>query len=77
MILIIVVYTKNTALSNLLCHRRIGTYAITGENIMKKLSTAITVVTLCATLSILCGCNTVNGIGKDVSSTGRAIQKAS
>ncbi len=41
---------------------------------MKKIT--ITVIAI-LTLAALAGCNTVNGIGKDVQSVGQATQRAS
>jgi len=43
---------------------------------MNKLLSAVVACALCAALSLMSGCNTVSGIGKDVSKGGRDIQRA-
>lgn len=43
---------------------------------MKKFKTLTVFSTLFATLAFLSACNTVDGVGKDVSAGGQAIQKS-
>ena len=43
---------------------------------MKKIISAPLVCVFLASLALLSGCNTVQGIGKDVSNGGRDIQRA-
>ena len=43
---------------------------------MRKIMTMIVVGVLCSSVAILSGCNTVKGIGKDVSKGGQELEKA-
>ena len=43
---------------------------------MKKIITTTLICVLLTSLGLLSGCNTVKGIGKDVSDGGRDIQRA-
>ena len=43
---------------------------------MKRIITATVVCFLCVSLSLLSGCNTVRGAGKDISNGGRDISRA-
>lgn len=44
---------------------------------MKKIITAAVISVLSLSLLVLSGCNTVQGAGKDIVNTGKAIEKAS
>lgn len=43
---------------------------------MKKIMSVVVVCSIYMSLGLLSGCNTVNGIGKDVSKGGQDIQRA-
>ncbi len=43
---------------------------------MKKIMELIFVCVICSSFTFLAGCNTVKGVGKDVSAGGRDIQRA-
>ena len=43
---------------------------------MRKILSATVVCVICASLGLITGCNTVKGVGKDVSKGGREIQRA-
>jgi predicted small secreted protein len=44
---------------------------------MNKLISVVVVSVLSVSLLVLSGCNTVKGAGRDISKTGKAIEKAS
>ncbi len=43
---------------------------------MKKLGMMMVAGVLCASLGLITGCNTVKGVGKDISNGGKDIQRA-